>query len=49
VLGLAGYVLATRHVAPFVGAFTGAVIEITFGCILATGLRGVRDAAPASA
>jgi len=25
------------------------VIEITFGCILAAGRRGVKDAAPASA
>jgi len=47
VLGLAGYVVATRHAAPFVGAFTGAAVEITFGCILAAGQRGARAAAPA--
>ncbi|MCS0584306.1 hypothetical protein NX784_22200 [Massilia pinisoli] len=49
VLGLAGYLLAARHAAPFVGAFTGAVIEITFGGILAAGLRNARAATPASA
>jgi hypothetical protein len=48
-LGLAGYVLATRHAAPVVGAFAGGAIEITFGSILAAGRRGVKDAAPASA
>ena len=49
VLGLAGYVLAMRHAAPVVGAFTGAAIEITFGCILASSHRGAKDVAPASA
>jgi hypothetical protein len=49
VLGLAGYAVAARHAAPAVGAFTGAAIEITFGCVLAAGLRGVKGAAPASA
>jgi hypothetical protein len=48
-LGLAGYALATRHAAPAVGAFAGAAIEITFGCILAAGMRSARSAAPASA
>ena len=49
VLGLAGYALAARNAAPAVGAFTGAAIEITFGCILAAGQRSAQDAAPASA
>ena len=49
VLGLAGYWLAARHAAPVVGAFTGAGIEITFGCILAAGQRGIKGTAPASA
>ena len=49
VLGLAGYVLAMRHAAPVVGAFTGAAIEITFGCILAFSHRDAKDVAPASA
>lgn len=48
-LGLAGYALAARHAAPAVGAFAGAAIEITFGCIVAAGQRSARAAAPASA
>ena len=48
-LGLAGYALATQHAAPAIGAFTGAAIEIAFGCILAAGMRGATGAARVSA
>jgi hypothetical protein len=49
VLALAGYALAARHAPPAAGAFTGAAVEIVFGCILLAGMRGTKGAAHASA
>lgn len=49
VLALAGYALAARHAMPAAGAFTGAAVEIAFGCIALAGMRGTKAAASVSA